>query len=319
MIILTGGAGFIGSCFLQKLNSKGINNILVVDNLAQTDKWKNLIGKKYLGYEHKSDFIERLEFGELNGQVEAIFHIGACSTTTETDIDYLYDNNVNYSRVLAEFAIVENIPFHYASSAATYGLGENGYSDSSFENLKPLNGYGWSKHSFDEWVLANDYQDRFTGYKYFNVFGPNEYHKGSMSSMIFKAFEQVSESEKIRLFKSNHPDYIDGGQMRDFVYVKDVVNIMWDFYQKKTTGIYNIGTGIARSWNDLAKAVFASMEKKENIEYFEMPDNLKDQYQNFTQSDNSKFNSVHDYNYMTLEESVEDYIKNHLSNNWKYL
>ena len=217
---------------------------------------KNLIGKRYLSYEHKYDFIEKLDFGEYQGRVEAIFHLGACSATTETDVDYLHYNNVEFSKKLAEFAITENIPFHYASSAATYGLGEEGYSDSSFENLKPLNPYGWSKHVFDQWVLKSGYEDRFTGYKYFNVFGPNEYHKGSMSSMIFKAYNQVKDQGMIKLFKSNNEDYSDGGQKRDFIYVKDVVDLMWEFYVSKTKGIFNLGTGKARSWNDLANAVF---------------------------------------------------------------
>lgn len=319
MILLTGGAGFIGSCLLSRLNEEGIEDILIVDNLSTSIKWKNLVGKKYTGYENKDIFIDKLEFGKYDGEIDYIFHIGACSSTTENDIDYLMYNNYNFSKELAQYALSNNISMMYASSAATYGAGENGYSDTLFDNLKPLNGYGYSKHIFDQWLIANEFEDKFTGFKFFNVFGPNEYHKESMSSMVYKAFHQINETSKVNLFKSNDKNFSDGGQRRDFIYVKDVVDIMWKAYQSDLKGIYNLGTGKSRDWNSLMTAVFNSLNKEVNIEYVEMPKSLQGQYQNFTEADMSKLNKKIEHNFMSLEKSVKDYVQNYLNKENPYL
>ena len=326
MIILTGGAGFIGSCFLAKLNENNINDVLVVDQLATTDKWKNLANKKFTGFLHKDKFRKFIldtentvlnyssnEFD--NKKIDAIVHLGACSTTTEKDADYLMDNNFLYSKELANFAIKKNIRFIYASSAATYGDGKQNYSDKSISNLIPLNCYGLSKHLFDMWIVENSLESKVTGLKFFNVFGPNELHKGDMQSMVSKAFKQIEETGKIKLFKSYNKEYAHGEQMRDFIYVKDSVEIMMRILNDKTfTGIYNVGTGLARSWNDLANAAFAAMERIPNIEYVEMPEELKKQYQYFTEADTEKLMSKlgSDWKFTSLEEAVKDYIQNYL-------
>ncbi|MBM2813371.1 MAG: ADP-L-glycero-D-manno-heptose-6-epimerase [Ignavibacteria bacterium] len=321
MIVLTGGAGFIGSCFLKKLNDEKIYDILVVDRLGTGLKWKNLVGKKFDRVEDKTVFRQRLSSGLYKGEIQAIVHLGACSDTTEQNADYLLDNNLSYSIELAEYAIEENIRLIYASSAATYGNGEEGYSDNSYENLKPLNIYGMTKHLFDLWVINNGLDKVFTGLKFFNVFGPNEYHKGEMSSMIYKAYLQIKNTGIVRLFKSQSPDYTDGCQMRDFVYVKDATQIMKDiFFNPEFYGIYNIGTGQARSWNDLANACFAALRLENNIEYFDMPNILEAQYQNFTQANITKLNdSQLNPQFDSLENNVADYITNYLTQKWQYL
>ncbi|TAL70838.1 MAG: ADP-glyceromanno-heptose 6-epimerase [Bacteroidetes bacterium] len=315
MIVLTGGAGFIGSCFLEKLNSMNRSDILVVDHLGEGNKWKNLVGKIFLNYIHKTEFRNRLKTGFYGKEIEAIIHFGACSSTTEKNADYLLDNNFAYSVELAEFAIANEIRFIYASSAATYGSGENGYSDNEFDMLRPLNIYGFSKHLFDLWVINKGYDKIFTGLKFFNVFGPNEYHKGDMASMVYKSFCQVKKKGKVQLFKSNNPDFKDGEQKRDFVYVKDCNEIIWEILNKPDfAGIYNLGTGVARTWNDLANAVFSAMKLKQNIEYIELPESIKNQYQNFTQADMTKLKATGlKAEFRSLEESIKDYIDNHLS------
>lgn len=321
MIILTGGAGFIGSCLLNKLNINSISDVLVVDRLGTDDKWKNLVQKRFSGYLHKDEFRKLLKNGDFNGKADLIVHLGACTVTTERDADYIFDNNLNYSIELAEFALKNNARFIYASSAATYGDGSEGYSDRQFDNLKPMNAYGLSKHLFDLWVLDRKLDERFTGLKFFNVFGPNEYHKDSMASMIYKSFNQINQTGRVKLFKSNHPDYSDGGQMRDFIYVKDVVNIIWKIIEKKDfSGIFNLGTGKARNWNDLTAAVFSAMDKDVNVDYIEMPESLINQYQNYTQAEMTKLVEAGiDYDFPTLEKSVDDYIRNYLSTEWQYL
>ncbi|OGU60430.1 MAG: ADP-glyceromanno-heptose 6-epimerase [Ignavibacteria bacterium GWF2_33_9] len=318
MIILTGGAGFIGSCFLKLLNENGIKDIIVVDNLGTSSKWKNLVGKHFSKYIHKNNFFEEI-ISIPNLKIEAIFHFGACSSTTENDIDYLIKNNFDFSMKLARFAQSNQAQFIYASSAATYGNGEFGYDDNRFQDLRPLNGYGYSKHLFDLWVIANKLETEFTGLKFFNVYGPNEYHKNEMTSMIFKSYYQIEEYDKIRLFKSNHPDYKDGEQLRDFVYVKDVIQVIWEIYEKNIKGIYNLGTGHARTWKDLAKAVFDALNEKPVIEYFNMPESLQSQYQNYTQAEMKKLSDAGiNLNFRTLEEGVEDYINNHLVKDYPY-
>ncbi|MGA2296822.1 MAG: ADP-glyceromanno-heptose 6-epimerase [FCB group bacterium] len=314
MIVLTGGAGFIGSCFLAKLNEENITDVLVVDRLGNELKWKNLLGKKFIGFVHKTKFRENLAKGDYGKEVEAIFHFGACSSTTEKDADYLLDNNFNYSTELADFAAWNDIRFIYASSAATYGMGENGYSDKEFDKLRPLNMYGFSKHLFDLWVIHHKLDKDFTGLKFFNVFGPNEYHKGDMASMVLKSYNQFVQTKKVKLFKSNTKEFKDGEQKRDFIYVKDAVEIVWKIYKnKKISGIYNLGSGKSRSWNDLGNAVFRSLRKEPKIEYIEMPDELKSQYQNYTQADMSRLNkALGKFQFRTLEDSIDDYVKNYL-------
>ncbi|MCU0427279.1 MAG: ADP-glyceromanno-heptose 6-epimerase [Candidatus Kapabacteria bacterium] len=319
MIVVTGGAGFIGSCLVKLLNDKGVHDILIVDALGTGAKWKNLVGKSYLDVVHKTSFREELLAGEYGAEIEAIFHLGACSSTTEQNADYLLENNYRYSRDLAEYAEARNIRFIYASSAATYGAGEAGYNDQNFA-LKPLNMYGYSKQMFDEWVLRNGLETKFAGVKFFNVFGPNEYHKGDMASVVMKSFRQVQESGVIRLFKSYKPDVADGEQKRDFIYVKDVVETLYAMLQfGEVRGIYNLGTGLARSWNDLANAVFTAMERPAAIEYIEMPVALRGQYQYFTEADMSKMQQTRIYRpCMTLENAAKDYVRGYLMKNFEH-
>lgn len=321
MILLTGGAGFIGSAFLRKLNDLGYNDIIVVDHLAESSKWKNLVGKKFLKYIPKEELFDILEKDKHYQNLDSIIHLGACSRTTERNVDYVIKNNYEYSIRLAEYANQHDIRFIYASSAATYGRGEEGYTDTVFYNLKPLNPYGFSKHLFDLWVINKHYDKKFVGLKFFNVFGPNEYHKDDMSSMVYKAYHQIKETKKVKLFRSNTPEYSDGGQMRDFVYVKDVCDVMIKILENKHIyGIYNIGTGKARSWNDLMNSVFAALNIEPVIEFIDMPDSIKNQYQNFTEADLTKFNNkIKDFHFNNLEDSIKDYVQNHLEKEWQYL
>ncbi len=317
MIILTGGAGFIGSCFLRKLNNEGINDVLVVDHLGAGNKWKNLSNKKFVDFVNKDQFPEKLKSGYYQGDIDAIIHLGACSSTTETDADYLIQNNYNYSKFLAEYAADNNIKFIYASSAATYGDGSNGYEDKEYLSLQPLNAYGFSKHIFDLWVLENQLENQFVGLKFFNVFGPNEYHKEEMSSMIYKSYFQIINTGKIKLFKSNDSKYGNGEQKRDFIYVKDAIQIMWQLLNDKSiSGIFNLGTGHSRSWNNLANAVAASLNLDSQIEYIDIPVEITKQYQNFTEANMNKLIQAGiDYKFPSLEENVNDYIVQYLSKN----
>lgn len=319
MILLTGGAGFIGSAMLRKLNDLGQDKIIVVDNLGTSDKWKNLIGKRFTDYLHKDEFLRLLDNKAYFDDTTAVIHMGACSATTEQDADYLMRNNYHYSKRVARWALARNVRFIYASSAATYGGGELGFTDNDAQmpSLKPLNKYGYSKHIFDLWILQERLQSRVAGLKFFNVFGPNEYHKGDMRSLVNKAFYQVLESEKIRLFKSHRPDYADGAQVRDFVYIKDTVDIMaWLLEHRDVGGVFNLGTGKARSWNDLAKAVFHAMNKPVLIEYFDMPEIIRNAYQYHTEATMTKLQDAGcPIRFRTLEESVKDYVQNYLSSN----
>ena len=320
MIVLTGGAGFIGSCFLKELNDNGISNIIVVDRLGTKNKWKNLRNKKFLRFFHKDDFRSKIQSGYFKDSIDTIIHFGACSSTTENDADYLFDNNLSYSIELAEYAERFGLDFIYASSAATYGDGSKGYSDDRFEDLLPLNCYGMTKHLFDKWILDHDLQKKFTGLKFFNVFGPNEYHKTDMASMVYKSYFQAKHEGVIRLFKSNSDEFADGEQKRDFIYVKDVNKIIYDILNKNHfSGIFNIGTGKAHTWNELARAVFKALGKKPVIEYIDMPEEISSQYQNFTQAEMQKLKSSSlEPHFSSLEESVDDYISNHLSQNNPY-
>ena len=316
MIIVTGGAGFIGSAFVWKLNQEGIDDILIVDRLGKTDKWKNLVNLRLVNYMHKDDFLELIYNDKVNFEVEAIIHMGACSSTTERNADYLWKNNNVYTGYLAEWAIERSIRFIYASSAATYGDGSLGFSDDhdKIKALKPINMYGYSKQVFDLRVLRHSWEDKIAGIKFFNVFGPNEYHKEDMTSMIFKAFNQINETGEVKLFKSYLPKYPDGGQLRDFVYVKDCIDVMWWLFKNPdVNGIFNLGTGKARTWNDLIKAVFSAMKKTTNIEYIEMPGALRNQYQYFTEAQMTKLKKAGcPVKFLSLEDSVRDYVVNHL-------
>lgn len=322
MFIVTGGAGFIGSAVVWKLNQVGINDILVVDNLGQSEKWKNLVNRHYTDYIHKSVFLEQLH-KEKFGKIEAIIHMGACSSTTEQDADFLMENNFHYSRTLAEYSITHDIRFINASSAATYGDGEAGFSDdvNMLGNHRPLNMYGYSKHLFDLWAFREKVLDKLVCLKFFNVFGPNEYHKGDMCSVIFKAFSQVNETGRIRLFKSYRPEFVNGGQRRDFVYVKDCVDVIWWLFETPiVNGVFNVGTGEARTWNALAKAVFNAMNVPEKIEYIDMPEQLRDRYQYFTQASMKKMEEAGCLvNFSNLEEAVKDYITKYLQQSNIYL
>lgn len=316
MIIVTGGAGFIGSAFVWKLNQEGIEDIIIVDRLGTTDKWKNLVNLCYKDYIYKDDFFQMICDDDLPSDVSAIVHMGACSSTTERDADYLWGNNFLYTRTLAEWAIKRGIRFIYASSAATYGDGKQGFSDdlSKIKPLKPINMYGYSKQIFDLWVLRKKLESKVAGVKFFNVFGPNEYHKGDMTSVIYKAFYQIKETGRVRLFKSYVSQYPDGGQMRDFVYVKNCINVLWWLLKNPSVnGIFNLGTGKARTWNDLIFAVFSAMGIQSNIEYIEMPELLRHQYQYFTQAEIDKLKVAGcPVDFSTLEDSVRDYVINYL-------
>ncbi len=316
MIILTGGAGFIGSCLLERLNREGLDDILVVDHLGTGEKWKNLRGKRFAEYMDKEEFLDTVVQGGLEASVEAVFHLGACSSTTETDAGYLMQNNTQYSRLLAQWALDSRVPFLYASSAATYGDGGLGYSDDDrvTPTLKPLNMYGFSKQLFDDWALRNGLLSQITGFKFFNVFGPNEYHKGDMKSLVVKAHAQVLSGGPIRLFKSYREGIAHGEQVRDFIYVKDAVEVLWyAFKNPDLKGLFNLGTGRARSWNSLATAVFAAMGRKPDIEYIDMPEALRGKYQYHTQADTRKlFASAREFEFTPLEEAVKDYVQNYL-------
>jgi ADP-L-glycero-D-manno-heptose 6-epimerase len=316
MIIVTGGAGFIGSAFVWRLNQEGIDDIVIVDRLGTTDKWKNLVNLRFVNYIHKDDFHEMIYNDTVRFDVDAIVHMGACSSTTERDADYLWQNNNVYTGLLAEYAIEHGIRFIYASSAATYGNGTQGFSDDhgNINKLKPINMYGYSKQAFDLRALKHSWENNIAGIKFFNVFGPNEYHKGDMTSVIFKAFHQIKETGKVRLFKSYLSQYPDGGQLRDFIYVKDCIDVMWWLFKNQdVNGIFNLGTGKARTWNDLINAVFAAMGIKPNIEYIEMPESLRNQYQYFTQAEMDKLGvSGCPVDFSTLEDSVRDYVVNYL-------
>jgi ADP-L-glycero-D-manno-heptose 6-epimerase len=316
MIVVTGGAGFIGSALIAALNKRGIDDILVVDRLGSDQRWKNLVNLRFADYLDKQEFFEMVAEDVINFSADAVFHLGACSSTTETDASFLMENNFEYTKQLAQWTTEEGIRFIYASSAATYGDGENGFVDDEekLEMLKPLNPYGYSKQLFDLWAKRNGLLEKIVGLKYFNVFGPNEYHKADMRSFVLKAFEQINTTGKVRLFKSHKPDFKDGEQKRDFLYIKDAVDMTFFFYDNPDTfGIYNLGAGVARSWNDLAKAVFAAMGKKPNIEYIDMPDSIRDQYQYFTEADITKFRDIgYDKQITSLEEAVSDYVTQYI-------
>jgi ADP-L-glycero-D-manno-heptose 6-epimerase len=319
MIIVTGGAGFIGSAIVAALNKRGIDNIVVVDDLGSDMRWKNLVNLSFADYINKDDFLELVLEDDFHQDIKTIFHMGACSSTTETNASYLIQNNFQYTKLLASWAFEHDIRFIYASSAATYGDGSKGFSDDEEKlgELAPLNMYGYSKQLFDLWARRHGLLEQIVGLKYFNVFGPNEYHKADMRSFVLKAYEQIRSEGKVKLFKSYNPDYPDGQYKRDFLYVKDAVDMTLFFMDNpQVNGIFNIGTGNARTWNDMVKAVFAAMDKKPDIEFVDMPENLQKQYQYFTQADMTKLSTAGCKLPITpLELAVTDYVKNYLINN----
>lgn len=318
MIIVTGGAGFIGSCVVRSLNEAGRSDIVIVDNISETDKWMNMRNKKYIKYVHKSRFLEELPTYE---NVKAIVHMGAQSSTTERDFDYLWENNFEYTKALWNYCAEKHISFIYASSAATYGDGSLGFNDRmDIDKLLPLNGYGYSKQLFDLWVKhqAKSFPAQYCGLKFFNVYGPNEYFKGSMASMVFHGFNQIKETGKVKLFKSCNPNYADGGQLRDFVYVKDICKvIMWLLVNKHVSGLFNVGTGRAQSFAELAEATFHALDLEPNIEYIDMPEKLRGKYQYYTKAEMSKlYDAGYPYDFADVENGVRDYVQSHLAQNF---
>ena len=322
MIIVTGGAGLIGSAVVQHLNQLGREDILIVDHLGHSDKWRNLTALRFMDYLEKDSFERMLDDGSLNSRLpggrslEAVIHLGACSATTEPDATYLIRNNFEYSRKLALTALAADARFIYASSAATYGDGEYGFVDDEQQlpQLRPMNMYGYSKQLFDVWALRQGILDRIAGIKYFNVYGPNEQHKGEMRSLVLKAYEQIGATGTLRLFKSHRPEYGDGEQLRDFIYVKDAAAMTLHFlHNRGAGGIYNVGGGTTVSWNRLARAVFSAMERPIHIEYIDMPESIRGTYQYLTCAETAKIRAAGYEKAVTpVEEAVSDYIRNYL-------
>jgi len=321
MIVVTGAAGFIGSCLVSKLNQDGKTNLILVDDFTKLDKSRNWENSHYAKKIERSIFIDW--FKNNADQVDGVYHIGARTDTTEFDETIFDELNVNYTKDIWNICSDASIPLIYASSGATYGLGEYGYVDDHniVEKLKPLNPYGESKNNFDIWALKQEKQPPFwAGLKFFNVYGPNEYHKGRMASVIFHAYNQIKATEKMKLFQSHNPDYKDGEQIRDFVYVKDVVNVcLWLMENQPESALYNLGTGTARTFLDLAKNTFKAMGKPADISFIPTPEDIRDKYQYFTEADMTKLKKAgYTQSFMTLEEGVADYVTNYLIPNKIY-
>ncbi len=323
MILVTGAAGLIGSAVARLLNRRGHKDLLLVDHLGQSEKWKNLRSLEFRHYMEKGEFLDRVESALQHGQakeledISAIAHLGAQSSTNERNASYLIENNYRYSIRLARFAQAKNIRMVYASSAASYGAGESGFIDDleGLEKLRPLNAYGYSKHLFDLWLKRNNATKLFAGIKYFNVFGPNEYHKGDMRSLVYQAFGQIKESGSLRLYKSYHPDYEDGKQMRDFLYVEDAARMTVHLLLDRTEayGIFNAGSGTPHSWLDLAETVFKAMGKKMRIEFIAMPPAMRKTYQYYTCASMEGLRShAYQEKITSLADAVEDYIRHYL-------
>lgn len=316
-VLVTGAGGFIGSALVHALNQRGIDQIIVTDCLGEDEKWRNLLPLAFEDYVPAQEFLDGIESDpDTFGRFAAVFHLGACSSTTVTDADFVLRNNFAYTKSLCRWALFSGSRFVYASSAATYGDGSAGMDDKATDiaRLRPLNLYGYSKHLFDLYAMREGILDDIVGIKYFNVFGPNEYHKGDMRSLVCKAFDEIQKTGRIRLFKSYKPEYPDGGQMRDFVYVKDAVDMTLHLAETENAGgLYNIGSGTARTWIDLANALFAALGKKPEIEFFDMPESIRHQYQYYTCADISKLRATgYEKPATTLEDSVADYAVNYL-------
>jgi len=322
MIIVTGGAGLIGSAVVQHLNSLGREDILIVDHLGHTDKWRNLAALRFMDYMEKDAFEALMDSGSLAGRLpgghtlDAAIHLGACSATTEPDATYLIKNNFEYSRKLALATLAASARFIYASSAATYGNGEHGFVDDEgqLSLLRPMNMYGYSKQLFDLWAQRQGLLDKIVGIKYFNVYGPNEQHKGEMRSLVLKAYEQIGATGSLKLFKSHRPEYGDGEQLRDFVYVKDAAAMTLHFLENRTaSGIFNVGGGTTVSWNRLAGAVFSAMDRLVSIDYIDMPESIRNTYQYLTCAETAKIRAAgYTAPVLPVEEAVADYIRNYL-------
>lgn len=321
-VVVTGAAGFIGSCLAGFLNDVGYQNLILVDDFSKEEKKQNLANKKFIKKIEREEFFDFLK--KENPQVDFIYHLGARTDTTEFDYSVHEHLNVDYSKKIWNYCVEKNVPLVYASSAATYGNGELGYKDDEniIPDLKPLNPYGISKNEFDKWALKQEnHPPKWAGLKFFNVYGPNEYHKGRMASVIFHSYNQIKENGFVKLFKSHKSEFEDGGQLRDFIYVKDILKICFWFlecWQKDpktfTSGIYNAGTGRARTFYDLVKATFSALDKQAEIRYIDMPEDIRDTYQYFTEADMSKIhNSGYSHTFYSLERGVNDYVKNYLS------
>lgn len=321
-IVVTGAAGFIGSALVQYLNENGFGNIIMVDDFSREDKQANWVNKQYIDLIERDGFFEWLS--GTSAKIDFIFHIGARTDTTEFDYSIHEKLNVEYTQKIWHYCVEKQIPLVYASSAATYGDGELGYKDdhSIVNDLKPLNPYGVSKNEFDKWALQQTKTPPFwAGLKFFNVYGPNEYHKARMASVIFHAFQQIKKTGKMKLFRSHRPDFKDGQQLRDFVYVKDVIKVCYWLLEtagkpteKWQNGLYNLGTGQARSFEDLVKNTFTALDLAANIEFIDMPEDIRDKYQYFTEADMNKLrNAGYSNNFYSLEEGVSDYVRNYLS------
>lgn len=312
-IVVTGGAGFIGRNLVEALNRRGEANIFIVDSLGQGEKWRNLKGLEFEDVWGIEDFRSRIQ-GDSLPAISTIFHLGACSATDEQNADYLLDNNYRTSRELCEWSLRGNVRFIYASSAATYGNGEHGYSDAdeNTPNLSPLNMYGYSKHIFDLWALRHGHLNAVAGIKYFNVFGPGEDHKSDMRSVVTKAISQISANGSVRLFRSHRPEYADGEQVRDFVYVKDAVEQTLFFHDNPgVSGLFNCGSGTASSWKKLALAVFAALGKEPRLEFIDIPRSIREKYQYHTLADTRKIHSAgFSRPFFPLEAAVKDYVGN---------
>lgn len=315
MIVVTGAEGFIGSCLVRKLNQTGYNDIVLVDDFSEGLRAKNLQHCQYTAKVNRVDLNTWL-LSNAN-KVQCVFHIGARTDTTEKDEAIFKELNLDYSIALWNICVANGIPFIYASSAATYGNGEFGYDDNeqALDRLNPMNPYGRSKNDFDKWAIAQPTQPFFwAGLKFFNVYGPNEYHKSRMASVIFHAFHQIKDTGRVKLFKSHRPDYKDGEQQRDFIYVKDLVDVcVWLMENKPQSGIYNLGTGRARSWNELVAAIFAAMNLPTQIDYIDIPEDIRETYQYFTQANMDKLRAI-GYNkpFTSIEDAVKDYVQHYL-------
>lgn len=324
MHIITGGAGFIGSALLWQLNRLGIEDILIVDNLGTGEKWRNLVKGRYLDYMHRDKFLEKIKGGLLSSNIESVIHLGACSSTTEVDADFLMENNFHYSCAVCRFALEKGARFINASSAATYGGGENGFHDDDVNivKLRPLNMYGYSKQLFDLWLLRENILSEVASLKFFNVYGPNEYHKGAMASVASKLFTEIEQTGVATLFASENEKFSDGEQERDFVYVKDCVRLIaWLLAEgQRVNGIRNVGLGKANSFNTVAQAVCKAMNRPVRIAYRPMPASIAANYQYYTCADMGWLAEVaYPYEFTSLESGVEDYVRNYLAKPDRYL
>lgn len=322
-IVVTGAAGFIGSCMVAYLNEKGFSNLVLADDFGREDKRVNWERKSYAHVVERYNLFDWLQHNDV--RVDCFIHLGARTDTTEFDYAIHEELNLQYSKDAWYYCVLKNVPLIYASSAATYGAGELGYNDSHevVEKLHPLNPYGISKNEFDKWALQqHEHPPYWTGLKFFNVYGPNEYHKGRMASVIWHSFNQIKQTAMVKLFRSHRPDFADGRQLRDFIYVKDVVKVIYWMmgsmlkgeWSMENNGIYNLGTGQARSFEDLAKATFAAMDLKPNIRFIDMPEDIRDKYQYFTEAAMAKLRAAgYGDAFYSLEEGVDDYVRNYLA------